>query len=313
LFDTHPLLSTQLAEKERSALQPGALANDSHVRQVLLAAATRVRNLSAITLVGASALVMLGMGLTGSSIAVFGFGTLLYGSLVGRDALSENFVAQLYSICDDPEDNIDVISEEPDPASPSLRKLEGDLRDAYWGVLIRRSQLQQRINTGPAILQASLPEANRICDTLLAHAQRLVLRGQRLHAYLKSIKLSELADSAAMVELLSAGSTDEIAARTYRKVVRGRERHIETHVEVEGLYSRVLAQLMLIETTLAGSIARLVKITAADDEENSLTASLITQQLEVLVSDVKFLEQSLDELSEEDSMGISSEKRAELR
>lgn len=305
MFDTHALIPHQLTERDQPALQPGAPANDSHVRQVLLAAATRMRNLGIMTLVGACTLLMLGLGMTWSSIGVFGFGTLLYGSLIGRDALNEKFVAQLYSICDYPEDGIEVISEEPDPATPSLRKLEGDLRDAYWGVLIRRSQLQDRINTGPEILQASLPEANRICDTLVAQAQRLVARGQRLHEYLKSTQLAELSDKAAMVGLLSSASTDVVAAKIYRQVVRGKQRHIETHLEVEGLYDRVLAQLMLIETTLAGSIARLVKITAADDEETSLTASLITQQLEVLVSDVKFLEQSLDELSEEDSLEVS--------
>ena len=305
MFDAH-LISAQLAEREQTALLSRA-ADDSHVRQVVLAAATRMRNVSVLMLAGASALVMLALGMTWSGLGTLGFGTLLYGSLMGRDAVSQKFVGQLFSLSGDEEEDIDVISEEPNPATPSMEGLESELRNAYWGVLLRRSQLQERINTGPAILQASLPEANRICDALLTHAQRLIARGRRLRSYLKSTQLDDLSDSLSMVALQSAASTDLVASRIYRQVLNGRQRHIATHLEVEGLYDRVLAQLMLIETTLAGVIARLVKITAADDEETPLTASLITKQLEVLVTDVKFLEESLDEISQDDSVEFAGE------
>lgn len=300
MFETHSFISTQLEHREPTALLPGTRATDSHVRKVLHAAATRTRNLSVITFVGTSALALLAVGMTWSGLAMIGFGTLLYSSLIARDAVSENFLATLFSFHDDAEEDMEVLSEEPDPAAPSLGGLEANLRAAYWDLLVRRSELQERINTGPAILRASFPEANQICDTLLAQAHRLVARGQRLHTYLKSTKLTDLSDSVSMGGLLAAAATDHVAAGIYRQVVSRRELHIETHVEVEGLYDRVLAQLMLIETTLAGAIARLVRISAANDEGNSITVSLISRQLEGLVKDVECLEQSLDEVSQDD-------------
>lgn len=310
MFDTHSAISTTTAERKQTELQPGANADNSHVREVLIAAATRTRNLSVATLVGTSALAFLAFSMTWSGLGVLAFGTMLYGSLVARDSVSESFLTEVFSFHQDSDDDTKVSS--VDPPVASLEGLEGDLLTAYQGVLLRRRQLQERIDAGPAILKASVPEVNQICDTLLINAQRLVLRGQRLHAYLQSNKLTDLSDSAAMVAMLGTDSTDCVAAGIYRQIVSGKRRQIATHVEVEGLYERVLAQLMLIETTLAGAIASFVKITAADDEESSFTAYLITKQLEVLVCDVACLEQSLDEVAKDDAASFIEKLPAQL-
>ena len=179
--------------------------------------------------------------------------------------------------------------------------LSEPLREAYRGVVARKCEMQTLLANGPAVLKASLRDGNAVCESLLENAQRLARRGQRLHAYLRHTDLQQLTtlacDAARLVELTS----DSIAESTFEKVMRSRQRHLETHIEVEGFYDRVIAQLILIETTLACAIAKIVKISAANDEESSMTAYLLNEELEVLMTDVRTTESSLEEVAEASS------------
>jgi hypothetical protein len=247
--------------------------------------------------IGTVALVMLGLGMPWSALGVLGFGSMLYACVVIRDAVSPKFLAQLLT---SPE-------EEPKAETRALSEacqatlLHGDVDEkmqvACRRVLSRCTQLQERLEACPSELRASLPEGSAICATVLAHAERLVLRGQRLYAYLESTRLSELRQGVSLVTEQGESSNDLMAAKILKQVATARQQHIKTHLEVEGLYERVLAQLLLIETTLAGTIARIVRIMATDDEQSSMTVHLVNEELETLLSDVEILESSLAEVS----------------
>lgn len=289
-----PLVESELSVSNRS------LATNAHVRSVLLASSTRGRNLSVMASIGALAMVMLGLGMSGSALGVLGFGSMLYACLVVRDAVSPKFLAQLMSLEEEPRAEIRALS---DTSAPLLLDgLDEKMRGAYRSVLRRRTQLRERLEACPSDLQASLPEGNAICATVLAHAKRLVLRGQRLYAYLESTKPSDLRQGVSLVTEQGESSNDFMAAKILKQVAKARQQHLKTHLEVEGLYERVLAQLLLIETILAGTIARIVKIMATDDEQSSMTVHLVTEELETLLSDVEILESSLDDVSLQDAV-----------
>lgn len=288
------------AQPSETALVPGgrSLATNAHVRRVFLAAMTRVRNLSVVAGMGATALVMMALGMSWSGLGVLGFGTMLYAGLVTRDAVSEKFLSQFLSLEEDEEQESETEAlSDCSQATLPLYGLDENMRVAYLGVLSRRAQLQEQISACPSALQASLSGSNETCATLLAHAKRLVSRGQRLHAYLEFTRLHDLLKSVPLLERQGESSKDRVAPKLYKQVITARQRHIDTHIEVEGLYDRVLAQLLLIETTLAGTIALLVKIIATDDEQSAMTAHYVTEELETLLSDVEIFESSLDEVS----------------
>jgi hypothetical protein len=246
--------------------------------------------------IGALSLVILGLSLSGSALGVLGFGTMLYACLVVRDAVSPKFLAQLMKFEDEPESETQALSEANGPLL--LDGLDEKMRGAYRGVLRRRTQLRERLEACPRDLQASLPDGNAICATALAHAKRLVLRGQKLFAYLESTRISDLRQGVSLVTAQGESSNDFMAAKILQQVATARQQHLKTHLEVEGLYERVLAQLLLIETMLAGTVARIVKIMATDDEQSSMTVHLVSEELETLLSDVEILESSLDEVSQ---------------
>ncbi len=298
--DSTPLFELDLAGSEllasKSATSHCSLATNADVRSIVFASATRGRNLSVIGSVGVLAVVMLGLGLPWSALGVLGFGTMLYSCLVTRDAVSPKFLAQLLSSEEGPVVETGALSE-ASQARLLVDGLEERMRVVYRGVLDRQTELQEQLSACPSGLQASLPKCDTICDTVLAHAERLVLRGQRLYTYLESTELSSLRQGFSLVNEQVQSSSDVTAAKILKQVATARQQHIETHVEVEGLYERVLAQLLLIETILAGTIARIVKVMATDDEQSSMTVELVTDELEILLSDVEILESSLDEVA----------------
>lgn len=286
------------AEHEIAMPEPLREATNVTVRRVLCASAIRGRNLSVLAAAGVSAMILAGLGLNWVSLIVLGVGMAGYAALIGSDAVDEKFLCQLLSIGEPAPGDGQSGDPYGDDVPLNLSLIDDELCDAYKALLQRRNELQELLGAGPVVLRASISEGERICDSLLANARRLVWRGQRLHSYLSLTELDCICDSACEAVLEAIATDDRVAATTYQQVVIGKQRHMETHIQVEGLYDRVLAQLALIETTLAGAVAKIVKITATDDEESSLTASLVHEELELLMTDVRILETSLEEVSQ---------------
>jgi hypothetical protein len=246
--------------------------------------------------VSLSALILTGLGFGWLGLALASLGTLTYARLVCGDTINEDFLKTVFDVGGKRVGGGEKEKDNTDDVILRIDEYDVDLRNAYLSILLRRSQLEALLRDGPSVLQATMPQGSTICDELMRHARSLIRRGQRLRSYLRLIQLSDLSERACEAVLLKEATSDAVAERTYQQIVAAQQAHMETHIEVQGLYDRVLAQLALIETTLASVSAKIVKITATDDEESTSTAILVNEQLEVLISDVGIVETSLDDL-----------------
>lgn len=273
-------------------------ATGASVRRILLASATRARNLAMLGAATTSAMVLVALGVGWIGGAAFAIGAVAYASLICRDSLNDRFLSTLFYLREESEG--DRIAALADGGSPrfDVSSLDASLSEAYRGVVARKCEMEALLANGPAVLRASLRDGNAVCDSLLENAQRLARRGQRLHAYLKHTDFTQLTALTCEAARRVESTNDSIAASTFEKVMRSHQRHLATHAEVEGFYDRVIAQLVLIETTLACAIAKIVKISAVNDEESSMTAYLVNEELEVLISDIRTTEISLEEVAQ---------------
>jgi hypothetical protein len=262
----------------------------------------RTRNLFIIGTACITALILVGLGLSLLGLGALALGALAYTTRIARDSVDKDYLKEVFAIGETGQSGDDVQDSEDDEDEPreppmNLDMVDPRLRKAFDAVMSRRCELRDLLGAGPPMLKASLSETNRICDNILGNARRLVVRGQRLNDYLRNTSIDELSSNACEAVLQVELTNDLSAARTYRQIAAAKQVHIETHIELEGLYDGVLAQLLLIETTLAGAVAKLVKITSVEDAEPSLTASLVREELEQLMSDVLILETSIEEVA----------------
>lgn len=269
------------------------------VRKLAIASAASPVNLGVL---GAGTLGTLGLVLAGHPIlgvAVLGLGALAYGALIGMDMFSDKFIRKVYNLPDPGASELSGrIAIEVPP--PDIEPLE--LRGLYVAVLTNYEEVRETVSNGGDMLQNSLSDTLERCAELVREAGRVAKRGNSLSRYKSRVRPGEIQGEIDRLEAQARSTTDEKAAETFLQAANAKRRQLDTYMQIEGLYDRIKAQLSVIETSLDGVQAKVVKLNATDIEEAATVGASISQNLDALTDDMHVLESTVDETMKELSL-----------
>jgi hypothetical protein len=274
-------------------------------RKVAIASASSPVNLGVLGggTLGTVALVLAGHPMLG--IMVLALGVLAYGALVGLDMFNPKFIRQVYEQSDPSAalraGGAAAMSElsleiGPDEIEPD------ELRATYQAILGSYAQVYDAVGAGGGILQRSLTEANERCAYLVREAGQMARRGNALHRYLARERLRSIEADAERLEGQARSTRDQAAAQSFRQAAQAKRQQLETYLQIEGLYDRIKAQLSVIQTSLDGMHARVVKLNATDPEKLATLGASLSDHLGALQSDMQVLETTVDETIKELSL-----------
>ncbi|HWN70734.1 MAG TPA: hypothetical protein VNM90_24000 [Haliangium sp.] len=269
-------------------------------RKVAIASASSPVNLGVLGggTLGTVALVLSGHPMLG--IMVLALGVLAYGALVGLDMFNPKFIRQVYE-----QGDLDAALRAGDAFTPEILpdEIEPDeLRATYQAILGSYTQVHDAVGAGGGILQRSLIEANERCAFLVREAGQMARRGNALHRYLARERPRAIEADAERLEGQARSTRDQAAAQSFRQAAQAKRQQLETYLQIEGLYDRIKAQLSVIQTSLDGVHARVVKLNATDPEKAATLGASLSEHLGALQTDMQVLETTVDETIKELSL-----------
>lgn len=267
------------------------------VEKLVLAATTRPLSL---TVLGSGLFTSLGLGIFGGSVAtvwamgVLALGTAAYGALVGLDLTNERFVRKVVQGGSAVPEPISL----PDPTSI----LSAEHRELYRSILAGLSRAEEIYAGSNDFVRDSLTETLARCHALAAEAGRAAQKGNSLTEYMRSERAEEIQVEVKALEASAAQASHERARHDYLLAAETKRQQLGTYEQIEALSDRVRAQLTLIDTTLDGVTARLIKVGATDISDAVNTNRSIATHLESMTTDMQVLETTVDEMIQELSL-----------
>jgi hypothetical protein len=271
-------------------------------RKVAIASASSPVNLGVL---GAGTLGTVGLVLAGHpmlGIMVLALGVLAYGALVGLDMFNPKFIRRVYEH-GDPDAALRAGLVEGAAPEISPDEIDPDeLRATYQAILASYVQVHDAVGAGGGILQRSLTEAHERCSYLVREAGQMARRGNALHRYLTRERPRSIEAEAARLEGQARATRDQAAAQGFHQAAQAKHQQLETYMQIEGLYDRIKAQLSVIQTSLDGVHARVVKLNATDPEKAATLGASLSDHLGALQTDMQVLETTVDETIKELSL-----------
>jgi hypothetical protein len=269
----------------------------AEIRKVAIASAASPVNLGVL---GAGILGTLGLVAAGHAtlgVLVLGLGAAAYGALIGLDLFSDKFISKVYDL-PDPDAEAGADSAPVPQVSPNEIHPE-EIRGLYKAVLDNHAEVRETVQVGGEMLRESLRETLDRCGELVREAGRVAQRGNALHAYLRREDPRTIAAEADRLERQARDTRDDKAALSFQKAAAAKRQQHATYEQIEGLYDRIKAQLAVIETSLDGVQAKVIKLNATDIEEAATVGASISQHLDALSTDMQVLESTVSETLEE--------------
>jgi hypothetical protein len=270
-------------------------------RKVAVASASSPVNLGVLGggTLGTVALVLAGHPMLG--IMVLALGVLAYGALVGLDMFNPKFIRQAYEQSD-PDAALRAASAAVMPEIMPGDIEPDELRATYQAILSSHVQVHDAVGAGGGILQRSLTEAQERCVYLVREAGQMARRGNALHRYLTRERPRSIEAEAERLAAQARSTRDQAAAQSFHQAAQAKRQQLETYLQIEGLYDRIKAQLSVIQTSLDGVHARVVKLNATDPEKAATVGASLSDHLGALQTDMQVLETTVDETIKELSL-----------
>lgn len=258
--------------------------------RILVKAAFRPLNLGigAVGLSMALALALAGAG-PGPSGALLGLALVTWLGLVAWDTFLNPTLRQEASF-QAPSFN---------PRAPEVVPLpleEGpppELRRSHEQVFQASLRIRQAMDESGDVLQSQLGETWSQCSHLVEDAGRMVERGYRLYAYLRSVNPTALRQEIRELHEKAHRTRDEGAARAWLQAAQARQQQVEAWQAIEGLYERVKAQLTALHTRLEEVHARVIRMNALDQDQARAESASLSVQLKSLDDEVTVLERAM--------------------
>lgn len=242
---------------------------------------------------------VLGAGSAGAAVLAMAQGpvvgglTLLlsaaaYGALVGLDLFNPKFLERLSGPVRSP-----VATPVLEPGSIESAELRGQ----YEAVGRAHTRVAAQIAAAEGAFAGSLTELAVRAASLVEEAGQMAQRSNVLVAYLAQSSDEGLDRDASALEARAARTKDAEAAQGFRQAAGARRAQAGTRGEMAALVDRILAQLVLIETSLDEMHARLVKMRAQDAGDVEHIGRGMVARLVSLRDEVQVLESSIDDIS----------------
>lgn len=262
--------------------------------KALLASATRKLHLGVAAAGIGAGLLASALDLGGHTLpsVVIGLGVLAYAAMVGLDVSNPDFIRRANSRV-----RVDDADAEAWLDPKILR--DPEIREVYDNILKAMDECRRIYgNTGDS-LRSSLEDGLRRSEELVLVAGRAAKRSDAIVRHLASDSPQSLTKELERLRSLSDRTGDEAARKSFLQAADAKAKELETYQQLTGLRDRIHAQLKLIEVSLDGLSAKLVKLDASDlTEAISINAS-ITENVQTMTSDVEILESTYEETMQE--------------
>ncbi len=264
------------------------------LRKALLVSATRKLHLG---VAGAGVAVALGasvMDWGGSTLAAvtLGLGLLAYAAMVALDVTNPDFIRRANS-----RTRVDDEDAEAWLNPKTLR--DAEIREVYTSILAAMQNCRRVYgSTGPS-LRDSLEDGLRRSEQLVLVAGRAAKRSDAIRRHLDGDTPGSLKGELKRLRSLAEETGDDAARKGFLQAAEAKEKELETYRQLQGLRDRIHAQLRLIETSLDGLSAKLVKLEATDLAEAISINDSISEHVQTMTSDVEILESTFEETMQE--------------
>lgn len=264
------------------------------LKKALLASATRKLHLGvAAAGIGVGVLASV-LELGGSTLpsVVVGLGILAYAAMVGLDVSNPDFIRRASS-----RTRVDDADAEAWLDPKTLR--DAEIRDVYASILKAMDECRRIYGSTSESLRSSLEDGLRRSEELVRVAARAAKRSDAIRRHLDNDTPQSLTKELERLRALSGRTSDETARKSFLQAADAKAKELETYQQLTGLRDRIHAQLKLIETSLDGLSAKLVKLDASDLTEAITINASITENVQTMTSDVEILESTYEETMQE--------------
>jgi len=168
-----------------------------------------------------------------------------------------------------------------------------ELRRAYEQVQRASQQIRQAMDGTGDLLQDHLVETWGHCTQLVDQAGKIAQRGNRLYAYLRSVNPNAVRQEIQDLQNRARRTRDEGAAAAYREAAQARQQQVEAWQQIEGLYERVKAEMVALQSRLDEVHARVIRLDASDLDGAVQAGQTMSSQLKSLNEEVTVLERAV--------------------
>lgn len=260
-------------------------------KKALLHSCLRLGHLSVV-----AGSVVLGLGASFADVGgqmlpslTLGLGVLTYGALVALDVTNPEFIRRVNS----------KVASPPPRAVPPAALRDPEVREVYTQILAASENCERVYFATGAQVRSSLEEAFTRTRDLVAVAGRAAERSDGIYRQLTDTSATELNAETERLRAQAARTTDETAREGFNKAAEAKVKELETYNQLIGLRDRVHAQLRLIETSLEGLSAKLVKLDATDYTEAVTISESIKEHVQSMSTEVEILESTFEDTFQE--------------
>ena len=126
-----------------------------------------------------------------------------------------------------------------------------------------------------------------------------MVRGDTISGYLSSERPENIEAEANRLAALAAATGDAKARESFLVATESKKKQLETYRQLVGLYDQVHAQLKVIDTSLDGLSAKIVKLRATDVQEAVSINESISTHVETVSADIAALEDNVEATMQE--------------
>lgn len=272
------------------------------MRKLVCASAVRPRNRAMLFAASLAGLLAMVTGHLWIGIAVATCGVFTYGALVFHDVFDPQLIRQVHDLGDAADMSrrlslppikgtvagefvVDAI------ANDELRKLYTQILQAHEAVRLGIAEIDEQ--TRP-----SLRDAYRCCTEMRELAGPLVARGIELSTYLAKTTQDRIESEIHGLECEAQHARDSAAKLMLESAAKSKLELLETYMEVEDVYERIKAELLVIKVSLEAIYGRLVKLNSSEYQGAEDPATVLADLRMSLCSDFDDLELGVGELSD---------------
>jgi hypothetical protein len=262
-------------------------------KALLVSAARRLHLAVAGTAIGTALLASL-LDLGGRTLPsmTLGLGLLAYAAMVALDVTNPDFIRRANSRL-----RVDDEDAEAWLNPKSLR--DAEIREVYAGILTSMEECRRVYGSTSAGLRSSLEDGLRRSEELVLVAGRAAKRSDAIRRHLDSETEDDISKEIARLSALAQRTRDETARKGFLQAADAKTKELENYRQLQGLRDRIHAQLKLIETSLDGLSAKLVKLDASDLAEAISINDSISENVQTMTQDVQILESTYEETMQE--------------
>jgi hypothetical protein len=264
------------------------------LRNALVASAARRLHLGVLggATLGAVGTALAEVGGSALPLVTLGLGLTAYVAMVALDFTDPEFIRGANR-------KLRVASESTAPALRPESLLDPEIREVYSNIVRAFANCERTYHGVSDSLRASLDDGLRRSAELVSVAARAARRSEAIHAHLESDSPDGLEKELTRLRALAQQTQDEAARGGFLQAADEKAKELATYRQLQGLRDRVHAQLKLIEASLDGLSAKLVKLDATDIGEALSINESIAENVRNVSTDVEILESTFEETLQE--------------